>query len=127
MISFNANSNEPHPSNTITIIGVTYDDGISLGSTDTITQLNTNIISCHCVYEIEILLKDVRNFILDKENGMITTNTIGTILSEVNFKMKNMRQTSVIIGGGNKIFAVNDVGVVTEKSNFCVADMVLHI
>ncbi|KAL3382010.1 hypothetical protein AABB24_001877 [Solanum stoloniferum] len=121
MISFNVSSNEPHPSNTITIIGVTYDDGIILGSTDTTTQLNANVVSCHCVHETEILLKDAQNFILDQENVVITAKTIGKMLSAFNSGMKNMGQTSVIIGGGKKIFEVNDVGIVTEKSNFCVA------
>ncbi|KAK4739355.1 hypothetical protein R3W88_003052 [Solanum pinnatisectum] len=120
MSLFNVNSNEPNPSNTTTIIGVIYDDGIILGSTDTITQLTSNVVSCHCTHETEILLEDVRNFIVEQENIKVTAETIGTMLTAFKPGMKNMLQTSVIIGGGKKIYEVSDVGIVMEKSNFCV-------
>ncbi|TMW94882.1 hypothetical protein EJD97_009649 [Solanum chilense] len=117
---FNFNFNEPHPSNTTTIIGVVYDDGIILGSTNTITQLNANVVSCHCTHETEILLEDVRKFIIDQENIKITAEIIGTMLSAFKPVMNNMLQTSIIIGGGKKLFEISDVGIVMEKVNFVV-------
>ncbi|MCD7446475.1 Proteasome subunit beta type-6 [Datura stramonium] len=76
---FLIDSDEPQPSNTTTtIVGVTYDDGVILGSTDTITQLAANIFSCHSALEAEPLLKDARNFILDQDkNTMVAAETIG--------------------------------------------------
>uniref|UniRef100_M1DE35 Uncharacterized protein n=1 Tax=Solanum tuberosum TaxID=4113 RepID=M1DE35_SOLTU len=111
MSSFNVISNEPYPSNT-TIIGVIYDDGVILGSSDKITQLNANVVSCHCDHETKILLEDARNFIVDQENIKVTAETIGTMLTVFKAGMKNMLQTSVIIGGRKKIYELSDVGIV---------------
>ncbi|KAK4739354.1 hypothetical protein R3W88_003051 [Solanum pinnatisectum] len=120
MSLLNINFNEPHPSNTTTIIGVMYNDGIILDSTDTITQLNTNVVSCHCAHETKILLEDARNFIIDQENIKVAAETIGTMLSAFKPVMNNMLQTSVIIGGGKKLYEISDVGIVMEKLNFAV-------
>ncbi|XP_049352344.1 proteasome subunit beta type-6-like [Solanum verrucosum] len=120
MSLFNVNFNELRPSNTTTIIGVMYDDGIILGSTDAITQLNVNVLLCHCAHETEIILEDTRNFIIDQENIKVTTEIIGTMLSAFKPVMNNMLQTSVIIGGGKKLFEISEVGIVMEKLNFAV-------
>ncbi|CAN4108872.1 unnamed protein product [Withania somnifera] len=118
MCLFNIDSSSHH-SNTTTIVGVTYDGGVILGSTDTITQLTANIFSCHCVLEAELSLEDARNFILDEEKStMVTAETIGTMLSVNNNKTINMLETGVIIGGAKRIYEISLGGIVTEKSNF---------
>ncbi|KAM3219236.1 hypothetical protein P3L10_023767 [Capsicum annuum] len=118
MCLFNIDSNKPHLSNTTTIVGVMYDDGIILGSTDAITQLNSNVFLCHCTHETEILLEDAENFILDQENIMVRAETIGTMLSAYNDDTWNILQTGVIIGGGKKIYEISHDGIAVEKFNF---------
>lgn len=120
MLSFNIDSDESHPSNTTAIVGIKYDDGIILGSTNTITQLNSDVVSCYCALETVTLLENARNFILDQENTMVTAETIGTMLSAFDTvtDMKNMLQTGVIAGGGKKIYEISNGVIVTEKYNF---------
>ncbi|KAK4380537.1 hypothetical protein RND71_002399 [Anisodus tanguticus] len=120
MCLFIIDSDESHPSNTTTIIGVTYDDGVILGSTNTITQLTANVVSCHCALETEILLEDARSFILDQESTMVVAETICTMLSAYNYNKKNMLQTALIIGGGSKLYEICCGGMVMEKSNLAV-------
>ncbi|KAF3647098.1 hypothetical protein FXO37_20142 [Capsicum annuum] len=114
------NIDEPRPSNATTIAGVTYDDGVTLGSNDTITitQLTSNVVLCHCAQEAEFLLQDARNFILEQENIRVTAETIGTMLSAYNNTTRDILQTGVIIGGAKKIHEISLGGIVLEKSNF---------
>ncbi|XP_060195139.1 proteasome subunit beta type-6-like [Lycium barbarum] len=121
MCLFIVDSDETHPSNTNTIIGITYNDGVILGSTDIITQLSANIFSCQHALEAqtEILLEDAHNFIFDQESTMVVAETIGTMLAAYNNK-NNMLQTGLIIGDRNKIFEISYGGVVMQKSNFAV-------
>ncbi|XP_059281090.1 proteasome subunit beta type-6-like [Lycium ferocissimum] len=120
MSLFIIDSNESHPSNTTTIIGVTYDDGVILGSTNTITQLTANVVLCNCALGTRIVLEDVHSFILDQESTMVAAETIGTTLSSYNYTKKNMLQTGLIIGEGSKLYEICYGGIVMEKSNFSV-------
>ncbi|XP_060195105.1 proteasome subunit beta type-6-like [Lycium barbarum] len=120
MSLFIIDSNESHPSNITTIIGVTYDDGVILGSTNTITQLTANVMLCNYALETKIVFEDARNFILDQESTMVAAETIGTMLSAYNYNNKNMLQTGLIIGGGSKLYEICYGGMVMEKSNFAV-------
>ncbi|PHT29062.1 hypothetical protein CQW23_31328 [Capsicum baccatum] len=112
------NIDEPRPSNATTIVGVTYDDGVILGSNDTITQLTSNVVLCHCAQDAEFLFQDARNFILEQENIRATAETIGTMLSAYNTTTRDTLQTGVIIGGAKKIHEISHGGIVLEKSNF---------
>lgn len=127
MCIFITDSDESHQSNTTTtIVGVTYDDGVILGSTDIITQLTANVFLCHCALgaDTQVLLEDARNFLDQETTATVAAEIVGMVLSayDINNK-KNMLQTGVLLGGwdkngGGKIYEIGFSGVVMEKSNF---------